>query len=253
MRILMHKLYLPLGLFLRVNLLIIFFAYPSSYASTEFTFTANKKIEAVIATGELNRIQVTNGEIMEVIGDENKYALYWSGDWRNLFIKPKVEVGETIELSLITACGKAQDIRFTVGDVASQTIFINMDNNSTPGVSSTSSSFDQLADWQLKLEISSIMRAMIDGIKGKYYVINAKRILLKTGQQLITQEKAYRYKELSGAVLSIKNLASQPLVLLESDFKKLFKNCIAINLGATVVKEGELAQVFIITREARHD
>ena len=112
-KILGHKLYLAAKLSLWVKLLLIFFACVA-YASTEFTYSGDKKIETVIAANELNRIGVVGGEIIEVIGDENKYALYWSGDWRNLFIKPKVEVGEIIELSLIMPQGGAQDIRFTV-------------------------------------------------------------------------------------------------------------------------------------------
>src|SRR5271170_5254135 len=119
MKISRHKLYLPAKLSLWIKLLLIFFAC-SAYASTEFKYSGDKKIETVIAANELNRIGVVGGEIIEVIGDENKYALYWSGDWRNLFIKPKVEVGEIIELSLIMPQGGVQDIRFTVGDTAAQ-------------------------------------------------------------------------------------------------------------------------------------
>lgn len=250
MKILINKLYLVATLSLGVNLLLIFFTY-QAYASTEFTYSGDQKIETVIASNELNRIGVVGGEIIEVIGDENKYALYWSGDWRNLFIKPKVEVGETIELSLIMPSGMAQDIRFTVGDMAAQTIFINL--GSEPRSSLLGKGFTPLADYQLKLEIASMMRAMIEGVKGKYYVIGSKRILYRAKQRLITQEKAYRYKDLSGAVLSVKNLTSKSLTLLESDFKNLFKNPIAINLGSSLIKNGTSAQVFIITKESHHD
>ena len=109
-KILKSKLYLAAKLFLWMKLLLIFFTCPA-YARPEFKYSGDKKIETVIAANELNRIFVSGGEIIEVIGDENKYALYWSGDWRNLFIKPKVEVGEIIELSLIMPQGGAQAVR----------------------------------------------------------------------------------------------------------------------------------------------
>lgn len=250
-KILKHKLYLLAKLSLWIKLLLIFFACPA-YSSTEFKYSGDKKIETVIAANELNRIGVVGGEIIEVIGDENKYALYWSGDWRNLFIKPKVEVGETIELSLIMPQGGVQDIRFTVGDMAAQTIFINL-GSEVRDLSSASNGFVPLSNPQLKSEISGMMRVMIEGVKGKYYVINGRRTLHKTKQRLITQEKAYRYKDLSGAVLSVKNLTSKSLDLLELDFKNLFKNTVAINLGSCVIKPRTTVQVFIITRETRHD
>jgi hypothetical protein len=139
-----------------------------------------------------------------------------------------------------------------VGDTVAQTIFINLGNMGR-ALAPTSNGFTPLSDPQLKLEISGMMRAMIEGVKGKYYVIGGKRTLHKTKQRLITQEKAYRYKDLSGAVLSVKNLTSKPLTLVESDFKNFFKDCIAINLSSSAIKKGELAQVFIITKEVHHD
>jgi hypothetical protein len=249
-KILKSGLYLATKLFLSVKLLLIFFVCPA-YASTEFKYSVDKKIETVIAVNELNRIGVTGSEIIEVIGDENKYALYWSGDWRNLFVKPKVEVGETIELSLIMPGGQVQDIRFTVGDTAAQTIFINLASelkSSLPAKGVT-----KLANKQLKSEIAAMMRAMIESEKGKYYVTNVKRPLTQSKHRLITQNVSYRYRDLSGAVLSVKNLTSKPLDLLEPDFSNLFKNTLAINLESCVIKPQATIRVFIITREARHD
>ena len=257
-KILKNKLYLAAKLFLSVKLLIITFTcFSYAYANTEFTFNPKNRIETVIGANELNRIFISGGEIIEVIGDENKYALYWSGDWRNLFIKPKAEVGETIELSLIMPHGGAQDMRFTVGDTSAQTIFINLGSeikSSLPG-----KGFTILANPQLKSEITSMMRAMIEGEKGKYYVTGIKRTLKQNKQQLVTQNAVYRYRNLSGAVLSVKNLTAKPLELLETDFSNLFKNTVAINLGSysgqklNVIKPRATMQVFIITREIRHD
>jgi len=251
-----HKLYLTTKLSLWVKLLLIIevcTAY-SVYASTEFKYSGDKKIETVIGANELNRIGIIGGEIIEIIGDENKYALYWSGDWRNLFIKPKVEVGEIIELSLIMPQGEVQDMRFTVGDTTSQTIFINL-GNMVRAISSSpvSGCFHPLSDPKLKSEIASMMRAMIEGEKGKYYVMSVKRILKQNKQQLVTQNGAYRYRDLSGALLEVKNLTSKSLDLLELDFKNLFKSTVAINLKSCVIRPRATMQVFIITRETHHD
>lgn len=83
-----------------------------------------------------------------------------------------MEVGEIIELSLIMPQGGAQDIRFTVGDTSAQTIFINLGSElkSSPPINDVTI----LANTQLKSEIASMMRAMIEGEKSKYYVVGRK-------------------------------------------------------------------------------
>lgn len=240
--------------------IILFFTFSATtFASPEFSFNPKKRIETVIAANELNRIFVSGGEVIEVVGDENKYALYWSGDFRNLFIKPKIEVGETIELSLIIPQGGAQDIRFTVGDCGAQTIFINLGNKYNASL--PESGITSRTNPQLKSEIVLMMRAMIsgEGCSCRYYVRELKRTINKSKTVQITQEASYRYRNLSGAVLLIKNLTSKPLNLDEVDFSNIFKNTVAINLGGgnsqtmRVIKPRGAARVFIITKEGEHD
>jgi hypothetical protein len=250
--ILKSKSYLAVKLLLSVKLLLITFAC-SVCASTEFKYSGNKKIETVIAANELNRIFVSGGEVIEVVGDENKYALYWSGDFRNLFIKPKIEVGETIELSLIIPQGGAQDVRFTVGDCGAQTIFINLGNKYNTSL--PESGITARINPQLKSEIARMMRAMIngDGCSCRYYVQELKRTIKKSKTVQIRQETSYRYRNLSGAVLSIKNLTAKPSNLRESDFSNLFKNTVAINFESNVIKPGGTIRAFIVTKEGEHD
>ena len=81
-----------------------------------------------------------------------------------------MEVGEVIELTIIAAHGDAQDIRFTVGDLSAQTILINMGESSTA---------QRVA---LKPEISKMMRAMIEGKKGKYYIVHFKELFALDGK-----------------------------------------------------------------------
>lgn len=251
MKNVINKLYLSFVLFLWVSLQLVVFPWPA-YAATQFNYSGNTKIEASIATNELNRIGVVGGEIIEVIGDENKYTLYWSGDWRNLFIKPKVEIGETISLSLIMPGGQVQDIRFTALDMASQTILLNLQNRTIVPSLANSDVLPHF-DPQLKSAVAGMMRAMIEGEKGKYYVMDVKRLLRKTKRQLITQTTGYRYGDLRGAILSVKNLTSEPLTLHEEEFNDLLKNTIAITLGSNVLPGKASTQLFIITREVHHD
>lgn len=204
MRNVVNKLYLSFVLAVWTILVLIIFPW-HSHAASQFNYSGDEKIEASIAAGELNRIGVIGGEIVEVVGDENKYAIYWSSDWRNLFIKPKVEVGETIEISLIIPGGYAQDIRFTVLDMASHTILLNLHNKGIR--SSLTNKMLPYFDQKLESEMVLMMRAMIEGVQGKYYVMEAQRTLRKNKQQLVHQIRWYRYGDLSGVVLLVKILA----------------------------------------------
>lgn len=219
----------------------------------EFMYAPNKKIATVIGANELNRIYLVGGEVLEVIGEESKYSLYWSGDWRNLFIHPKVEVGEDIEISLITQKEGAQDIRFTVGDNTAKTIFINLNKKHESKPVNTRSY--HLTAPELRQEIGKMMRAMIDGEtgSGKYYVRDLKRKLKAKKSLVINQDKSYRYGNLSGAVLKAKNLTFKPLDLTEADFKGIFQDTIAINLSSPIISPKGEVRVFIIAKAASDD
>jgi len=223
----------------------------TSFANTEFRFTPRSKIEAQISSDELNRIEVTGGDIMEVIGDEGKYSLYWSSDWRNLFIKPKVPAGETFELSLIFFGGLAQDIRLTAGDTTAKTIIIDKDNNYSQHI--PHSYFHPTAKHKLQPEVTAMMRAMFEGIKGKYYVTDTKRLLKYTASLQLTQIKAYRYKDLSGAVVIVTNISKSPVQLSEEDFRGLFKGTLAVNLKSLNIAPKQKTTLFIVTKGGVND
>lgn len=221
----------------------------NAVASTEFSFSPTKTIQTAIAYGQVNRIQVRGGEIMEVIGDENQYQLYWSGDYRQLFIAPKLEVGKTIELSLVLAGGEAQDIKFTVIKTSAQTIFINKDR----GESNLSKSLTDTHS--LKSEISAMIKAMAacKNKNGKYYIIDAKRSIFKNKQMIVNQVAAYRYLELSGAVLIVQNTSGKILQLKEQDFKSIFKDTIAISIETDLLKPRAKSRVFVMTRNNKDE
>jgi len=199
---------------------------------------AQPALTAIIAGGEVSRIGLRSGELLEVIGDESKYELYWSSDNRNLFIKPKVEVGENLSISLIFADGWVQDLRLTVGDMATQTLLLEP-NRWIRGTRHIR-----------HLEINEMLKAMNQGIKGKYYVIEQRRTIAKNQQWVITQQQSYAYDKLNGAVLSVKNLTNQLVKLQEQDFNNLFEGTVAMSLTSQWLEPRGKAQILIITREA---
>ena len=225
------------GVLLMLTLSILGFAQ-ATLGSRSDRLVRQPALTAIIAGNEVNRLGVRSGELLEVIGDESRYDLYWSSDNRNLFIKPKVEIGENLSISLIFADGWVQDLRLTVGDIVAQTILFESDQ------------LTGIRRQALMLEINAMMRSMNQGIKGKYYVMEQQRTIAKNKQRVITQQQAYRYEKLSGAILSVKNLTDQLVKLQEQDFNDLFQGTIAISLTSQWLEPRGKAQILIITREA---
>ncbi len=232
---------------------------PTSYAGNnistkEYNINPKKKIETVIGAGLLNRIHIDFATIMEVVGDESRYSIHWSGDYRNLFIFPKVEVGETIEVSFIMSGGVAQDVIFTVGDCDSKSIILrNKDKASTKYKNLNSQKTLSILDHELKYEINKMLRAMFIGDKDKYYVIDTKRIIAKNNKLLIKQEKAYRYKSLTGAVLSVKNKSTNIIRIEQSDIQHIFHNPIAVNIKQRIIQPKALAQILVVTKDSEEE
>lgn len=230
----------------------------TAIAAQKFIVSADKKITAMVAKDHLNRLQVQGSQVMEVIGDESKYGIYWSSDWRNLFIKPKIPAGQSFELTLVMAGGIAQDIKFITADKGGgQTVFIKAATPDPGLLTRAAYSTEAIAQsflvnslQHVKAEISLMMRAMINQVKDKYYVIKNQRVICANPKWLITQTIAYRYKNFSGAVLLVQNLTSKFLKLQEADFKHLFSRTVAITLSSPDLAPRAKEPIFIITRDS---
>jgi hypothetical protein len=225
-----------------------------SNASNVQQFKAtDQRIEAVLGAGVVNRVRVQFGELMEVVGNEQQYLLDWSTDYRNLFITPKLPVGENIEVSLLMAGGIVQDMRFTVGDCSAQTVLLKGASDKQEAAYDKIIDHSVLFNPQLTKEVAAMMRAMIENTQGKYYVSHGKRALASRQDTQITQIQSYRYQDLSGAVLEVVNLSRQPVELEESYFKDLFKGVIAINISAKSLPKGGRALVRLISKDGDNE
>jgi len=83
---------------------------------------------------------------------------------------------------------------------------------------------------------------------GKYYIIDAKRSVFKNKQMTINQLVAYRYQDLNGAVLIVKNNSSKTLSLTKQDFKDIFNDNVAISIETNFLEPKAETRVFVITR-----
>lgn len=223
-----------------------------------YNYQANTKIKGVISSKNANRLQFASKPILQVIGDESKYSFLQDFQAINLFISPKVKIGEQIELALIDTAGKVADLLLQVADISGQVIIINDAKESR--VSSAEEDTQQL---------KRIIRYMMHSNLGedKYYVTQVKRELnLPTGKNIkIVQDRTYRYLEYVGARLKVTNLNSKKqksfniisadtIELQQALFASLFNaEKIAVRYQKQKLKPQESCYVWLAVKEKKDD
>ena len=82
------------------------------------------RIKSSIGIKSQNRINFSNYGIREIIGDDTQYQIIHDSQGNNIFLIPKVLVGEIIEITLVSNSNKVQDLSLEVIDDFGQTIVI---------------------------------------------------------------------------------------------------------------------------------
>lgn len=212
----------------------------SCLATQHYEYKYGEILDVYISGNEQNRIEFARQNITEVIGDEGKYQLVSDKQGGNIFIRPQIAAGNSFTISLITDSGLVQDLRITAANIAGRTIIIEQIDKGTDGYRN-----DQ--------EIANMLRAMNRGTIGKYYVskTNSKIPALLpelAGCELIRQT-TYRYGDLTGVILLIRNKSRQLLTLQEDLVSQIFTGTVAVSVRKQLLPARAASQVYIVTRE----
>lgn len=220
-----------------------------SLGAAVINMDSHKRVEAVIGAQTINRIEVAS-EILEIVGDELKYQVVVSKDYKQIFITPKVEVGEIVDLSVVMVGGLVQDLRLTVGDVPARTIIlVDLKNK---GQSQQITSSDQTKLSKQDKEIAEVLQHMHDNEKGKYNIKLMQRNILQSLEKRIIQKASYRYKEYIGVILEIENLTKQSLLLNKDELKDLFKGSVALYLPIEEIPARSKILVTLVSIDKRY-
>lgn len=200
-----------------------------------------KKIEAVVGANVANRIEVKDEDLLEVTGDESKYQLKWNKNHRSIYLLPKAEVGEVIELSLMLASGEVQDLRLTIGDVLARTIVLKRKDGAVK-------KFYGVKEQQ---EMASLLRVMINdrNSENKYWVKAEKIKLMASKTQQMTQIKEYKYGKLKGQVIEIENKGKEPLIVREEEIKTIIPDAELMRFSKRIIAPKEKARLFVVSKE----
>ena len=217
---------------MRIFILTFFIILPSIVIAQEFTYSG-EKIKAEISNAK-NRISM-NVAITQIVGDESQYNIILDKKNKNIFLTPKVEIGESLELSIIDLSGHVVDLELTVKAIESQIIKINPRN---------------IVAQNTDTEPLQMMRAMLSNKGDKYFVTEMQRKLGTINGLDILQIKSYKYGQWVGAELLVTNSLKKPVILTESDFSSLFAS-VAINIQKLLLSPKAKARVIIITVEPK--
>lgn len=206
----------------------------------EFYYREGEKIKADIAADIANRISLGRMPIATIAGDESKYNVVVDNKARHIFLTPKVNIGEIIEISIIDIASHVVDLQLTAREIESQIIKINKKEASEKEIAKIEEE-----------EIIKMMKSMLAGKHEKYYVkeVNRDLPLMAAGKVSVKQTRFYGYGNLSGAVLLVKNNSKENYELRDSDFMNLFQNIVSMNIQKRVLKPKSSTKIFIISQE----
>ncbi len=226
-----------------------------TFAANIYHFKPDERIKGEITNKEMTRIEFGKYGIAAVIGDENKYGFLNDEEGSNIFIKPKVPVGDKFSISLISQGGLVQDLDLTVQEKEAEAIIVRI-----PSLE------QQLEQTKLKdQEIADILKTMQKGERGKYYVMEVNnrldtKVLDKRLEEqlfgvrgnkkiIITKKQIYRFDNITGVVLNFKNNTNKKLQLRSDYFNRIFEHSVAVSLEAETLPVKASTKILIVCRE----
>jgi hypothetical protein len=206
-----------------------------SLAGVKHNYIAGEKVKTLVSNHSANRIEFSGQSISEVIGDESQYQLISDKHGSNIFILPKVAVGKTIAVSLITTSGLVQDMELVVSDISSQNIIIEL---AKPQIKTSEAA-----------DVAEIIKAMRGGVEDNYYVQRHNIIVAQKNPNIeFRKVKTYQFGEVIGVIGEIRNKTASPIELREDGFNDIFAGTIGVSMEKEVLPARGKIRVFIVTK-----
>lgn len=210
-------------------------------SSCKVTISYDNPLHLNISSMGMNRISFAPNIVTTIWGDAGEYGATLSDNGSELFITSRVEAGNNIALILQLAGGRVIDlILHTIDDKESRIINLVLKDTET-----------RLQREQQ--EVMKLFNAMRSGIKGKYYVkaLPAQFTIGGNKHLIARQERLYRFGDLMGLPLKIKNTGKKTVSVNSATLLAKFRNLLAIQAEDVILTSGQEMQAFLVVREAR--
>lgn len=217
----------------------------ADYAKKEELYIEYKQpAQLTISSTGINRISIAPFIATTIWGDSAEYSALLSHNGSELFLTSKLEAGKSFALAVQLAGGRVIDLLLhTVKADRPKIIRLDLENES-------------FAKREDALEIKQLLNAMMSKEKGKYYVMQSKKaVKINTeGNEIFAslnaeQKMVYRFGNLVGVVLTLKNKGKKEVSIDAKSLSKVFKGVLAVSLHSQLLKSGGSMEAFLVLRK----
>ena len=200
--------------------------------------------QLTISSTGINRISIAPFIATTIWGDSAEYSALLSHNGSELFLTSKLESGKRFALAVQLAGGRVIDLLLhTVEADRPKIIRLDLQDES-------------LAKLDETLEIKQLLNAMMSKGKGKYYVMQSKKVVKvnAVGNEIFAslnaeQNMVYRFGNLVGVALTLKNKGKKEVSIDVSSLSKVFKGVLAVSLHNQLLKSGGNMEAFLVLRK----
>lgn len=209
-----------------------------------------------IAADKVNRLSFAPLVVKSLWGEGSKYKAVLSDSGRELFISPQVAVGESVELAAELADCRIIDLILTSKAAATrQIVHIGLNGAIESRLAAE------------RIEAAAMIKAMRQGVMGKYYVLADREEVAVELSRIISgyeekeigkrqkwakinavQEEVYRFGNLQGVVLVLRNIGSIAVKIEAEKLGSMFENCIAVSIEQDSLAKGQTSRAYLVLK-----
>ena len=217
----------------------------TDYAKKEELYIEYKQpAQVTISSTGINRISIAPFIATTIWGDSAEYSALLSHNGSELFLTSKIEAGKSFALAVQLAGDRVIDLLLhTVEADRPKIVRVELQDES-------------LAKLEETLEIKRLLNAMMSKANGKYYVTQMKRVVKINTDSNETfaalnaeQNMVYRFGNLVGVVLTLKNKGKKEVSIDAKSLAKAFKGVLAVSLHNQLLKSGDSMEAFLVLRK----
>jgi hypothetical protein len=230
--------------FILILLSLVSLTVYASQTAQELSIDTKKRLFARVGAGTANRIWVEGDRIAEVTGNASEYIIQ-GNEQGQVFITPRIEVGKSINITLITENGLVQDLTMRVQGNEPEAIVLKKNNITISSTieSKRSLGFARRITQQEDpyYEVVEFFKQMANGSGDR---IRNPKLTDKALSVVITE--GFTGQKLLGYRLKLINKTLDPKPLREQDFINLFSGIIAISLDSETLYPNQGANVYFV-------
>ncbi len=161
-----------------------------------------------------------------------------------MFLTSKLEAGKSFALAVQLAGGRVIDLLLhTVETDRPKIVRLDLKNKS-------------FAKTEEALEIKQLLNAMMSKEKGKYYVMQSKKVVKMNAENNeifaalnAEHNMVYRFGNFVGVVLTFTNKGKKEISIDAKSLSKVFKGVLAVSLHSQLLKSGGSMEAFLVLRK----